>query len=319
MNDRNTDIQNNFNDIDALVIDRDAINLDEVIQTIFNSRKFIAIVTSIFCFLSIIVSLMLPNIYTANALLKPTDSEANSSLMSSVGGLAKFAGVSMPSSKSNDSDLALKMLKSRLFFSNFIEKRSVLPDLMAAKSWNSQTQEVSYRSNLYSAKDSKWKLKSSSGTSKKPTNQEAHDEFLKILNISQDRKSLYITIEVDHISPIVAKNWITWLIEDVNIAISDIAIKEADSSIKYLESQIASTPFAELRTMFYEIIQQHTQTMVLAKVRPEYAITTVDPAVAPETKSKPSRSVIVVLATILSLILAIFWSLFTQNRSIKLS
>ena len=237
MNDRNTDIQNNFNDIDALVIDRDAINLDEVIQTIFNSRKFIAIVTSIFCFLSIIVSLMLPNIYTANALLKPTDSEANSSLMSSVGGLAKFAGVSMPSSKSNDSDLALKMLKSRLFFSNFIEKRSVLPDLMAAKSWNSQTQEVSYRSNLYSAKDSKWKLKSLSGTSKKPTNQEAHDEFLKILNISQDRKSLYITIEVDHISPIVAKNWITWLIEDVNIAISDIAIKEADSSIKYLESQ----------------------------------------------------------------------------------
>lgn len=298
--------------------DVDSIDLYEVINIVLNSWKAIAAITSIFFFLSIILSLMMPNVYTASALLKPADSDTNQSLMSNMGGLASLAGISIPTGQKNDSELALKMLKSRLFFSNFVEKRGILPDLMASKSWNSSTKELTYASKLYSSKKLRWKNKRSTGASMKPSMQEAHDEFLKILNISQDRKTLYITIEIDHISPIVAKNWITWLVEDVNNDISNIAIKEAEDSIKYLESQISSTPYAELKTMFYEIIQQHTQTMVLAKVRSEYAITTVDPAVEPEEKSKPSRSIIVLITTILGLILSTFWTLFDNNRKTKI-
>jgi LPS O-antigen subunit length determinant protein (WzzB/FepE family) len=76
-------------------------------------------------------------------------------------------------------------------------------------------------------------------------------------------------------------------------------IKEAQLSIDYLNDQIRITPYPELRAFFYELIQQHTQSMMLAKVRPEYALTTLDPPLIPEVKSAPKRSLIVILSTLL--------------------
>jgi LPS O-antigen subunit length determinant protein (WzzB/FepE family) len=51
--------------------------------------------------------------------------------------------------------------------------------------------------------------------------------------------------------------------------------------------------------MFYELIQQHTQSMMLAKVRPEYALTTLDAPLIPEEKSAPKRALIVILSAVL--------------------
>ena len=41
------------------------------------------------------------------------------------------------------------------------------------------------------------------------------------------------------------------------------------------------------------------ETVMLAEVRPEYVFKTIDPAVVPEEKSKPSRALICVLGTLL--------------------
>ena len=51
--------------------------------------------------------------------------------------------------------------------------------------------------------------------------------------------------------------------------------------------------------MFFELIQSQTETVMLAEVRPEYVFKTIDPAVIPEEKSKPSRALICVLGTLL--------------------
>jgi uncharacterized protein involved in exopolysaccharide biosynthesis len=47
------------------------------------------------------------------------------------------------------------------------------------------------------------------------------------------------------------------------------------------------------------LIQSQTETVMLAEVRQEYVFKTIDPAVAPEEKSKPSRALICVLGTLL--------------------
>jgi uncharacterized protein involved in exopolysaccharide biosynthesis len=66
-----------------------------------------------------------------------------------------------------------------------------------------------------------------------------------------------------------------------------------------LKQQVANTSLADLQSMFFELIQSQTETVMLAQVRPEYVFKTIDPAVVPEEKSKPSRALICVLGTLL--------------------
>ena len=76
--------------------------------------------------------------------------------------------------------------------------------------------------------------------------------------------------------------------------------------------------------MFYELIQKHTQSMMLAKVRPEYALTTLDAPLIPEEKSSPRRAIIVIVSTLLGsmlgtlIILTRFYA-FKLEEPIKLN
>ena len=100
-------------------------------------------------------------------------------------------------------------------------------------------------------------------------------------------------------SPLIAQQWVTWLVDDINQAVKDQDVEEANRSIDYLKEQVANTALADLQTMFFELIQSQTETVMLAQVRPEYVFKTIDPAVVPEEKSKPKRALICVLGTML--------------------
>ena len=112
-------------------------------------------------------------------------------------------------------------------------------------------------------------------------------------------------MSIDHESPVVAAQWVNWLIQDVNAAVKEQDVLEAEKSIEYLKQQVANTSLADLQAMFFELIQSQTETVMLAEVRPEYVFKTIDPAVVPEDKSKPSRALICVLGTLLGGILGV--------------
>ena len=128
---------------------------------------------------------------------------------------------------------------------------------------------------------------------------EAHEEFMEILRISEDKKTGFVTISLDHKSPVIAAKWVSWLIADVNAAVRTQDVNEASKSIEYLKQQVANTALADLQAMFFELIQSQTETVMLAEARPEYVFKTIDPAVIPEEKSKPSRALICVSGTLL--------------------
>ena len=97
-----------------------------------------------------------------------------------------------------------------------------------------------------------------------------------------------------------------WLIEDVNAAVKAQDVAEAEKSIEYLREQVTNTSLADLQAVFFDLIQSQTETVMLAEVRQEYVFKTIDPAVAPEEKSKPSRALICILGTLLGGILGVF-------------
>ena len=80
---------------------------------------------------------------------------------------------------------------------------------------------------------------------------------------------------------------------------------EAEKSIEYLREQVTNTSLADLQAVFFDLIQSQTETVMLAEVRQEYVFKTIDPAVAPEEKSKPNRLLICIFGSLLGVIIGV--------------
>jgi uncharacterized protein involved in exopolysaccharide biosynthesis len=277
-------------------------------MVLWGGKWLITAVTAAAAVISVVVSLSLPNIYTASALLAPAESSGGglSGLMKQYGGLASLAGVSLPGGEEGGrAQLGMQLMRSRAFLGDFVERRDILPELMAVESWDAGSGEVKFDPDDFEADTSTWVRDVNFPKRAKPSLLEAHEEFMDILGVSEDKKTGYVTVSVDHQSPIVAAQWIDWLIEDVNTVVKAQDVAEAEKSIEYLKQQVANTSLADLQSMFFELIQSQTETVMLAEVRPEYVFKTIDPAVVPEEKSKPSRALICVFGTLLGGVLGV--------------
>jgi uncharacterized protein involved in exopolysaccharide biosynthesis len=295
----------------------DELDLTELVNVLWINKLFLAATTGLFVLISIIYSLLLTNIYTAETTLAPSASSDMSSNLSQYAGLASIAGISLPGSSSgiSDKDLALSLLKSKGLLQRLIDKHDILPDLIAAKAWNLTTNSISYNSDVYDDTKNVWVRKVNPPYKLIPSTQEAYEFFDNAIAVSEDKKTGVIFLKIDHLSPEIAYQWSLLLIQEVNEYVADMRIKEAQLSIDYLNDQIRITPYPELRALFYELIQQHTQTIMLAKVRPEYALTTIDPPVIPEIKSQPDRNLILLLGFMFGLILSILFILVRHKRA----
>ena len=277
----------------------DEIDLKELFMVLWGGKWLISAVTGLAAAISVVVALSLPNIYTASALLTPAESSGGglSGLMKQYGGLASLAGVSLPGGEEGSrAQLGMQLMKSRAFIGDFVERRDILPELMAVESWEPGSGDVVFDPESYDAASKTW-VREAEPT--EPSALEAYKAFSAILGVTQDTQTGYVTVSIEHQSPIVAAQWVNWLVEDVNAAVKAQDVSEAEKSIEYLKQQVANTSLADLQAMFFELIQSQTETVMLAEVRPEYVFKTIDPAVIPEEKSKPSRALICVLGTLL--------------------
>ena len=294
----------------------DEIDLKELFMVLWSGKWLITAITGVAAVTSVVIALMLPNIYTANALLAPAEQSGGgmSALMQQYGGLASLAGVSLPSNEDGSrAQLGMQLMKSRAFIADFVKRRSILPELMAVESWDASSRDLIFASELYDANSETWVREVEAPRSKIPSSQEAHKAFLKILNVAQDKQTGFVTVSVEHQSPIIAANIVTWLIEDVNAAVKAQDVAEAEKSIRYLREQVTNTSLADLQAVFFDLIQSQTETVMLAEVRQEYVFKTIDPAVAPEEKSKPSRAIICVIGTLLGGVLGVAATLILHS------
>jgi uncharacterized protein involved in exopolysaccharide biosynthesis len=273
----------------------DEIHFSELFGALWLNKKFILVLTVIFAVLSVIYSLSLSNIYKSQALLVPTS--LNASNPSQYSALASVAGVQLGDS-SPDVTLAIAFIKSKKIIRQLIKYETFLPDLMAAKKWHKKSNSIIYNDDLYDDKKKKWVREVDFPFQQVPSEQEAFKLFSQQINISEDSKSQLVTLSVEHISPSVAQQWAEWILDEANMMVANLRIEEAESSINYLNEQITLTPYAELRTMFFDLIQQNTKNMMLAKVSKQYALTIIDPPLIPERKFKPRRALICVLGTL---------------------
>ena len=131
---------------------------------------------------------------------------------------------------------------------------------------------------------------------------------------------LLVTISIKHQSPDTARQWVSWLVEDINETIRQKDIKEAEESIEYLKRQAAGNAVTDLDQVFFELMQAQMQKMMLAEVRREYVLTTIDPAIAPEIRVEPNRALTCILGAIFGGIIGVLISLiryYAKTRRIE--
>lgn len=286
----------------------DEIDLRELWNGVWQGKWIIFTATFAFSVVSILYAISLPNIYKSEALLAPAVERSNagiSGLGGQLGGLASLAGVNLGGGVGEKTMLALEILKSREFISEFIQNNDLFVPLMAAEKWESSTNRLVLDADIYDKVTKKWVRDTKLPISPEPSSQESYKRFMGLFNVSQDKTTNYVTVSVEFYSPYMAKSWVDMLIQEINQKIKEREVEEAKRSIKYLSEQLKKTALADMKTVFYQLIEEQMKTVMFAEVRDEYIFKTIDSSIVPELKTKPSRALIVILGMMLGGILSV--------------
>ncbi len=299
----------------ALETSSDIVSFSKLFGIIYRMKWFILFTTLSFAATSVYIVNNMPNVYTVKGLFVPTESKSSgglSQLAGQFGGLASMAGISLGGGQKDETAIAIELLQSRSFLQGFIEKHNLLPQLLAAKSWNSETGDLIFDEAIYSIKDQEWVRGAPPGKQIIPTPWEGFDKLFSAIKVNNMPKKGLVEISVTFLSPEVATQWLTLLVADLNSYLRLQDKKQAQDSIAYLQEQAEQTNNSEMQTIFYSIIAEQTKTMLLTEVRKEYLFKTLAPIVVPEQKSAPSRALLCAVVTffggLLSLVISFIYA-----------
>lgn len=291
------------NKTDSQIVDNyeDELYLWDLIQILVSKKWIIGASTTLAATIALVYSLFLPNIYESRVLLVPNDFNNQSNILQNYSGLANLAGVNLPSQDTqSNSSKAIKKLSSFSFFKSNILPNIFLPNLIAIKSWNSDSNKINYKSNIYDVSTNTWVRDYSYPKKLIPSAQESFNVFQeKHISISEDKKNNLVTLRVKHQSPHVAKKWAQLITDEINNFYREKDKYETERAVKYLNSQMANTNFAEIKQGIAALLQQETQKLTLIEVNEFYVYDTIDPAVVMEEKSEPKRAIITILGALL--------------------
>jgi uncharacterized protein involved in exopolysaccharide biosynthesis len=183
------------------------------------------------------------------------------SLMGQLGGLASVAGLNLNGNGGADAERPA-ILQSRGLVDEFIRRYKLAPVI--------------------------------NGNSKLGSDWFAVERFRQsVLDRHEDKLKGTTTVSVEWKDPVIAARWANDFVGVANDLLRDRAIQESTRNIDFLEKQLAKTTVVEIQQAIYQLIEHETKSLMLAHGRAEYAFSIVDPAVPPEVRFSPRRTLLV--------------------------
>ena len=266
----------------------DDIDFGEIFDTLLSKKTLIVKIVSLFAISSIVISLLLPNKYTASVTLASGESQGASlsaSMGSQLGGLASLAGIDLGTS-GGDSDAAIEIMQSWFFVEQFIEENEL--------------EEKLSDNGLF-------------GGSGRPTSYQLYEKFIEKVSLSQDKKTGFITLTLEDRSPTLAKELLELYVGSINEFMRLRKLEQVSKNMEYLQREISKTSIAEMKEIFFEIIKDQTKNQMLAEATKEYVFITINNSMVPEKKSSPKRAIIVIISTFLGFIFSIYYILIIDK------
>ena len=286
----------------------DEIDLRELFTVLWAGKIKIIAVTAVFAIASALYALSVPNQYKATALLAPAQSSGGglSGALGQLGGLASLAGVSIGGGESSEAQIAQEIMKSWNFIEGFIKENDLAVEVFAAEGWSKGSNTLKINGDDYDVEKSEWLIEDDdTGELRPPSSWSLFKAFSERLAVSEDKKSGLVSVSIEYYSPQIAKQWLDMYVSAVNAHMQKRKVAEVTNNINYLQAQIEKTSIAEMREVFYTIIEEQTKNKMVAEASPEYAFVAVSPSMVPEEKSQPKRALICILGTLLGGMLSV--------------
>ncbi len=287
----------------------DEIALRELFFVLVKGRWIITFMTAFFSIVGIIYSLSLPNIYESKALLAPLGESSSlmSGALSQYSGLAGLAGINLPTGENNSNHKkAIELMNSLNFFEKNIMPKIFLPDLMALESWDDKNNTIIYDDSIFQKDSNTWVRDFSYPQKLIPSAQESFEVFKgDNLSISEDKKTGYVAFSIKHQSPLIAKQWVQIIVEEVNSFYRQKDKEQSEKAIIYLNKQMTNTSLSEIRQVTASLLEKEIQKLTLVEANKDYVFEYVYPPSVMEKKSEPNRSQIVILSSLLGAFLSI--------------
>lgn len=234
--------------------------------------------------------LITPQYQTQVVLMSSVDLDTSSDivqgLVGTFGSAASLVGGRLPGSK--DHQEALEFLRSRYVTDLFISKNDLLP-LLFPERWNAAAK--------------RWE-----GLA--PTAGQARRRFsTRVLAIREDRRTGIITLTITYSDPRLAAEWANGILWLADSELRSRAIREANLSLKYLNSELAKTQVVELQQAIYRLIETQVRTVMLANARERYAFRVIDPATVPDIadRVRPRRAAMTLTGVFVGFAAAVLW------------
>jgi uncharacterized protein involved in exopolysaccharide biosynthesis len=242
------------------------IDFGRIWEIIRGSKYLILVITLVCAAIALVVALNTTVIFRAETVItmvrNGTLGGPSGGALGGLSNIASLAGVNLDAGSSADRE-AKAVLQSRSLVEEFIRQNNLLNVLMP-------------------------------DTGKPKSIWVAVKNFKDgILTIREDRRTGLVTLDVDWEDAKVAANWANGFVALANERLRARAIDEATRNIAFLNAQIPQTSVVEVQRSLYNLIESETKTLMVANVRKEYAFTVIDPAVPPERKYRPRRSLYV--------------------------
>ena len=290
---------------------KDEIDILELLFNLWNRKFFISCITFLGTLIALLYSLYLPNIYKSVALLTPANQDSSgSSMFSQYSGMASLAGISLPAGDEENVLEAIERIKSFDFFHNSFLPNIALENLMAVQDWLPKANKIIYDENDYDLASKKWIREVSYPKLIVPSPQESFIVYKQIMKISKNKS--FIQISIEHQSPFIAQKWTQLIIEEINKTMRYEDKDRTSKSIDFLNNQSLKISYEEIKQSMATLLQEQMKSLMMIEASEDYVFKIVSSPLAPELKSEPKRSVIVILGFLGSLLLSIIYILVTQ-------
>ncbi|MDH4268462.1 MAG: Wzz/FepE/Etk N-terminal domain-containing protein, partial [Deltaproteobacteria bacterium] len=277
-------------------------------RVIWGGKIFLLLIIIVSSFTTAFVSLRMPNIYQATAIIIPIVNQGAGGLSTLTQQLGGLAGISSGNPLSSE---IISLLQSKILREKIIERYNLLPVLFPKK-WDGEKRawKKNERGITFSVQEIIKKIAPANSQDAVQKNDAPHiwdglRRLSRIVKVNNNVRENNITLSVEFPDPVMAAKMANYFLTTLNDHMTSEAKRVAGINMKYLEQQVDKTADPFIKQKLYALIAQQIETSMLAEVKENFAFKIIEPPKEPDQKIKPKRALMVMLSFVVSLLAGI--------------
>ncbi|MFA5352734.1 MAG: Wzz/FepE/Etk N-terminal domain-containing protein [Thermodesulfovibrionales bacterium] len=267
----------------------DDINLMEYFKVIIKRKKLIIIIVTVAVALSILVTMLMPKVFKAQAVIASVQPEGQTG-GSPASMLLGSLGLAAPNAASSD---VPNLLNSTILRERVIRKYNLLSPLLE------EALSFTILPRKEMTDDQKiWVVLS----------------YLKgALIVTSDPATSTIVITMDYKDPAMATGILNAFLQELSDYMAEEGKRVALANKKFLEDQLNSTADPLIKAKIYEMISKQIEKTVMSEVKENSFFKIIDPPKPPVSPYKPKRLLIIAMIFVAALFVGVLVAFIKEH------